>query len=627
MAQNLYEILYNAQQNTERGKLRVGYTVGAYAGVLSALQKAEMITVENQTGELYDNTPVVTNSETVVNGFFQNGNKQAEVTFRNYMSFVVDVNADGVQSKEAVNVQNLVSSHDGNVVFGSSHILYPPAPYTKEANESLKLGTQSFGAFVIGIGISFDNLLVNFFKQFYGEMTWDAAKLEKLASQGGLYAELMFPEKDGAGQAQVIHVKVTVKATSNIDNGGYSVYVPIPLMLLNKYKGIGQVSVTVSTENGNPKEYVVDGSSVSFPYSGNSYNKSKGTIDGFKPEVTISYVESPTSVTAEYKNSTLSGKKGRIRFYFSSEMKDQIISEVGVIPEAYEQDLFRGVLPGDGNYTIEVASEAGAFTDYAGLEEYWTKLGAEVGLSAEMVARAVGCVAKKESGGDWGMWKECKVNTKSGVRGDGQGISAGYLQFTQLAGGCKDYRDFYVELQKKDPSAPAMSQAMFDDIGTYSGQDAASRLSKYKNEFRTQSSHGIGRLAQLLAWEGKGENRAKRIYTAKWFNHFKCSTAAEYKAIFGAVNHLPNYFDSKGYPKYAKYITDNMSPIEKAKMLEKIHFAGHKDHYKGNSSVQTPDPTQINSNTIGRTYRYRYNTVMKLFGDNNVNLDGWSSWS
>jgi hypothetical protein len=45
---------------------------------------------------LYDNTPVVTNSETVVNGFFQNGNKQAEVTFRNYMSFVVDVNADGV---------------------------------------------------------------------------------------------------------------------------------------------------------------------------------------------------------------------------------------------------------------------------------------------------------------------------------------------------------------------------------------------------------------------------------------------------------------------------------------------------------------------------------------------------
>jgi hypothetical protein len=49
----------------------------------------------------------------------------------------------------------------------------------------------------------------------------------------------MFPEKDGAGQAQVIHVKVTVKATSNIDNGGYSVYVPIPLMLLNKYKGIG----------------------------------------------------------------------------------------------------------------------------------------------------------------------------------------------------------------------------------------------------------------------------------------------------------------------------------------------------------------------------------------------------
>ena len=172
-----------------------------------------------------------------------------------------------------------------------------------------------------------------------------------------------------------------------------------------------------------------------------------------------------------------------------------------------------------------------------------------------------------------------------------------------------------------------MSQAMFDDIGTYNGQDAASRLDKYKNEFRTQASHGIGRLAQLLAWEGKAENRLKKVATVRWFNKFKCSTAAEFKAIFGAVNHLPGYFDKTGYPKYSKYITDNMSPIEKAKMLEKIHFAGHKDCYKGNSSVQTTDPTQINSNTIGKTYRYRYNSVMKLFGDNNVNLDGWSSWS
>jgi hypothetical protein len=251
MSESLYQKIYAAQQANTAGKKRVGYTVGAYAGVLSALQKADMIVVEEQVGgTIYGAEVTDTNTDVVVNGFFQNGKKQAEVTFNNYMSFIVDVNG----SKEAVNVPCNISDHDGLSIIGSGNIQYPPSKFTKETNESCKLGTGNFGGFVIGVGVSFDSLLLNFFKQFYGEMPWEAVKLEKLAGQGALYAEIMVSPAGGVGTAKVIQTKVTVKATRTIDSGGYSVYVPIPLMLLNNYKSIGDVTVKVSDSKTGVKE-------------------------------------------------------------------------------------------------------------------------------------------------------------------------------------------------------------------------------------------------------------------------------------------------------------------------------------------------------------------------------------
>ena len=218
MSESLYQKMYAAQQANTAGKKRVGYTVGAYAGVLSALQKADMIVVEEQVGgTLYGAEVTNTNTDVVVNGFFQNDKKQAEVTFNNYMSFIVDVNG----SKEAVNVPSNISDHDGISIIGSSNMQYPPSKLTKENNESCKLGTGNFGGFVIGVGVSFDSLLLNYFKQFYGEMPWEAVKLEKLAGVGAIYAELMIAPTAGTGTARVIQTKVTVKATKTIDSGGY----------------------------------------------------------------------------------------------------------------------------------------------------------------------------------------------------------------------------------------------------------------------------------------------------------------------------------------------------------------------------------------------------------------------
>jgi hypothetical protein len=72
-----------------------------------------------------------------------------------------------------------------------------------------------------------------------------------------------------------------------------------------------------------------------------------------------SYVNSDSTTIVDYKSSTLTGKKGRVRFYFLKDFEQQVITEIGDIPEAYKLDLFQGVLSGDGNLRIESSTEAG----------------------------------------------------------------------------------------------------------------------------------------------------------------------------------------------------------------------------------------------------------------------------
>lgn len=430
MAESLYEKVYAAQQANISGKRRVGYTVGAYAGVLDALKKAEMVVVEEQIGgSVYGAEVSSTNVDVVVNGFYQNGQKQAEVTYNNYMSFLVDVkNSDGSICREVVGVPSNISDHDGISIMGSSNIQYPTAKYTKEANDACKTGVGSFGGFVIGVGVSFDSLLLNFFKQFYGEMTWDAVKLEKLAGQGAIYAELMFPSGSG-GSARVIHAKVSVKATRTIDSGGYQVYVPTAMMLLNKYKSIGEIKVKVSDNKSGVKEHIVDGSVVSFPCSGNDYDRKVGIINGYKPDMASSYVESDDTMIVDYVSSTLVGKKGRARFYFSKDFEQQIVSEIGEIPDSYKIDLFKGVLEGDGNYEVPQETVSAGIVELQEGDIYWdASYFAGLNITKQQYEKCVRIVWDFEVGTPNANWQKCE-DVK-----DGAGISYGPYQWTEKSG-------------------------------------------------------------------------------------------------------------------------------------------------------------------------------------------------
>ena len=218
----------------ETKKRQVGYTVSAYAGVLSALQQAGIVQKENeqqQNGLISGTAPNysvsqrswtvlgnkdINGADVVENGFFKSELNQAQVSLHSYMSFVVDIDVNGKALRECVNCGIKTNDHDGKCINSSGGDLqYPPSEFTIDANKSCKEGTIDNGGFVIGVGVAFEQLVVNYFKHFYSTSewnVWDVDKLEKLASQGCLFAEVMIPTSKSKGSkvnAKVIHSMVT----------------------------------------------------------------------------------------------------------------------------------------------------------------------------------------------------------------------------------------------------------------------------------------------------------------------------------------------------------------------------------------------------------------------------------
>ena len=97
------------QKNSADKKRLVGYTVGAYTGILEHLEKAGLIqqsedksgspiagnqpqiTVESRSWSALEHKDLNTKNETITNGFYNNDMQQVEVKFNPYMTFFVDV--------------------------------------------------------------------------------------------------------------------------------------------------------------------------------------------------------------------------------------------------------------------------------------------------------------------------------------------------------------------------------------------------------------------------------------------------------------------------------------------------------------------------------------------------------
>lgn len=652
---NLYSLISNAsQQAMSKGKVPIGYATSSYEDVLKALKHTKV--VFNDIIQQGQNQTVVTRQSTTLTklgiagaaddtGFIVfDDNKisyQAVCTLKDYMSFVINYTTQGSQTKQE---RGFVSVPDrpaprchatqGMSLLQGSLPTFPPTTLENETIKRLSQGLDGQSSTcIIGVGISISDFAMKFFNRFFQEIKWSVDTLDKLSSKGFLFAEVLLPTSDS--EALVLHSKVTVKHQINDQSSPFEVWLPIPILLLTQFSKLGQVFVTT----GNNTQGKVGENGITFPLSDSSYSHKNAAINGFTPSFLRAYVSDvqglPKFVSTNLCNSKVQ-QKARVRLYLSPDCKQYLTQLInGEIPQSYQTELFRGQAQPSSYTKLEViGSIVGGDADFA----YWNEIGAEIGLSGTLVERAVGAVGRFESGGKWEAWEQAN---------DTQGISAGFLQFTQKAGGIKDYCDFYKELQPTDPSAPPMSAQMYSAVNRYSGQNNAAPLKQFAEQFAAQSKSTAGKVAQIKAWQGKGDNKLKRKYTVEWFKKFKCTSAAQFMAIFGAINHLPSWFNGdkphtkRGYKNWLDYKMPDDAE-ERAKILQAIHWIEYIDYNK-HTTIDTRDPKvllsditshwplpansgqKVNENNKG--HRRRMVKSVELWGESNKNLQGWNTFS
>ena len=650
---SLYNLVQAAQKKNDNNKVRLGYTANDY-NVLGALEKAyyEIVRIQQQGGEV---TPAGTFSAStglsagqeysvmssannlaikVEAGSNWTNQFQGKCWIRSYMSFyVTDSNKNGTYHVPVGNPEDKNCLYYGDTVLGN--FSFPSIdPQVTRTNQFER------DDYIVGVGLDFDNYVIPYLKKFYNEDggNWQVNTLRTVASKLQMFAEILFPKKkpkytsqqDGGkfeGDYHVLHCPVTVDCNVP-DMKFHLLWFPCPLLFINDFSSLGVVSMK-KIENGQESNRVTVGKDgLSVPFSSSKYKHKQALIKGFShsafKDVNDTIFE---QVGVDFLASQDQSVVSFVRIFFDNAAESELKLNSS-LSQQQRQNLFKGAYDASQFVQRSVVNVG----DVGGAQlEYWNEFGKEIGLSGGLVERAVGAIGRFESGGNWGHWDWAH---------DNQGISAGFLQFTQVAGGIKDYRDFYKELQSTDSSAPPMSDGMYNDIGKYNGLQNWQPLKKYASEFASQAATNAGKMAQILAWEGRGNNKLKRKYTVKWFKAFKCSSAAQLMAIFGAINHLPTWFNGqspwsgKGYPRW---LGQNIptDPIQKAKWLEAIHWIEYKEYNKKCAVSATKNTIyEFMKNIQGYWsgsanrdgHKRRMITSYNLWGTDNVNLDGWNTF-
>ena len=457
--------------NDDKNRRVVGYSVGSYVGVLSALEKAKML--QNPKGDGENNVQsgsgvsftsrswtLLSNlglsSTALVNEFYQSDLNQVRVVLRDYMPFVLDYTGnDGKILRTCVNRVDYASYpllNQGMALSSTSNPKFPPGMWKSADIDRCKNGLADEGlGFVIGLGVAFNQVVINYFKHFYPQMPWEMEKLKKLAADGYLYGELMVPqtkvevvkptnteentnadiEDKMSGNAKVLHSKITVDISQS-NTSAYNVFVPVPLMLIDDFKELGYVKV----EHGNKTDqnkYVenVDGGKLKFPFSDKKFDHKKCQIEGFTPDAVKDYVPGSNQVDVEYKHTGLNDGKevqGRMRFYFSPDAEGAISSMVGSIPQEYKEKLFRGVIAEDGYYKTETIMVTNQGLFQSG-DIYWDpSYFTGTDITKEQYEKCVRITWDFEVDNPNGDWQRCKDVH------DGQGLSYGPYQYTEKSG-------------------------------------------------------------------------------------------------------------------------------------------------------------------------------------------------
>lgn len=333
---------------------KMGYTADKYKEVFDALKKDKEVitrvvndyrngTMGGPNGQMIANdysTMIAINwagGEKLVDGFLTTNDGttlyQGLVEANTYMSFI----ASGVFDNKSliVDVDRGITGEDkplGGVSPGNNLMNNLDSQV-----QSTKTGAEK--NYRVGVGISF-NFVSLFFEKCFNYKK-DSAFWRELGQKKQIFAEVSVSKVSGSrfqknqqGQqvsqqteANVFHAMVIHDMnndnTANDENSQTGslpkIWLPIPLLLLSDYIGLGLVKLNVQSSDGNTNSKTVGIGSVSFPLSGEKYNHKTGEINMFSP----SYVKEVVSKDGGLKgaDSDIHAKQARVRLYLDPSLK------------------------------------------------------------------------------------------------------------------------------------------------------------------------------------------------------------------------------------------------------------------------------------------------------------------
>lgn len=333
---------------------KMGYTADKYKEVFDALKKDKEVitrvvndyrngTMGGPNGQMIANdysTMIAINwagGEKLVDGFLTTNDGttlyQGLVEANTYMSFI----ASGVFDNKSliVDVDRGITGEDkplGGVSPGNNLMNNLDSQI-----QSTKTGAEK--NYRVGVGISFNYVSLFFEKCFNYKK--DSAFWRELGQKKQIFAEVSVSKVSGSrfqknqqGQqvsqqteANVFHAMVIHDMnndnTANDENSQTGslpkIWLPIPLLLLSDYIGLGLIKLNVQSSDGNTNSKTVGIGSVSFPLSGEKYNHKTGEINMFSP----SYIKEVASKDGGLKgaDSDIHAKQARVRLYLDPSLK------------------------------------------------------------------------------------------------------------------------------------------------------------------------------------------------------------------------------------------------------------------------------------------------------------------
>lgn len=317
---SLYQVISRLQQN-DSTKRAVGYTVDAYNGILSSLERMKSASVVQQSvlGK-YNKV----DWEKVASSVYDDSGFSNDLTSGLWKMVLTFHGAFPIKDTTygCYEILSFPNDNEQRATIMDSHKQFCPYYLNREHGAACPSDSFKVGAF-----IDLSKLGVNYFNHYYSnpKFKFNEEKVNMLFREGYLMAQIVFPTLK-----KYKHIKV-IGHTAISDNACISVSSPI--LATSDWSDI-DIKLYVLENSKTAKEVAPNGDEYKFVCAGAYYNYNNATIDGFTKEKFLNDWISNTSENFVSSGKSLSLQQiplydCYVRLYVPDQYRGEVLSKFG----------------------------------------------------------------------------------------------------------------------------------------------------------------------------------------------------------------------------------------------------------------------------------------------------------